>query len=195
MPEFTHVAPAEQPTTVPEIAGILFPAYHLDDGRVSLAGCAVEDRLVLQLVYECGSQTVEIYLNAEGKEVDGQPVAGEREPKLVAVQNPPDLLESQREQILAAGSRLATIACRRRPVRNWSYAVRSGASSLRASCDSRLRRLQSTCHFAAGRARFRPRHLSVLTRVHPRFGLRPPTTDGSSRRNGSKFVPRPATAS
>ncbi len=107
MPEFTHVAPAEQPTTVPEIAGILFPAYHLDDGRVSLAGCAVEDRLVLQLVYECGSQTVEIYLNAEGKEVDGQPVAGEREPKLVAVQNPPDLLESQREQILAAGSRLA----------------------------------------------------------------------------------------
>ena len=33
-----HVVPAEQPASVAEIAEILFPAYAVDNGRVSLAG-------------------------------------------------------------------------------------------------------------------------------------------------------------
>jgi len=103
----THVAPAEQPTSVAEIAGILFPAYTVDDGRVSLAGCALEERLVLQLVYEQGSQRLEVYLNSEGKEVDGQPIAQDREIKFVPLANPPDRLEADLERLLAAGSRLA----------------------------------------------------------------------------------------
>lgn len=102
-----HVAPADQPTSVPEIAEILFPAYTVDDGRVSLAGCALEDRLVLQLVYEHGSQRLEIHLNMEGKEVDGQPIAQDREIKFAELANPPDRLEADLERLLAAGSRLA----------------------------------------------------------------------------------------
>jgi hypothetical protein len=103
----THVAPAQQPSSVPEITEILFPAYTVDDGRVSLAGCALEDRLVLQLVYQLGGQTLEVYLNSQGKEVDGQPIAQDREMKLVPLANPPDQLEADLERLLAAGRRLA----------------------------------------------------------------------------------------
>ena len=106
-PSLIHVTPADQPTSVPEIAEILFPAYTVDGGRVSLAGCALEDRLVLQLVYEHGSQTIEVYLNSEGKEVDGQPIALDREMRFVELANPPDRLEADLERLLAAGSRLA----------------------------------------------------------------------------------------
>ena len=102
-----HAAPAEQPTSVAEIAEILYPAYTVDDGRVSLAGCALEDRLLLQLEYEYGGQTLKIYLNSEGKEVDGQPVAQEREVKLVPLPDPPDRLDADLERLVAAGSRLA----------------------------------------------------------------------------------------
>ena len=102
-----HVTPAEQPTSVPEIAEILFPAYTVTDGRVSLAGCALEDRLVLQLVYEYGGQTLEIYLNAEGKEVDGQPIAQDRQVKLVPLAKPPEGVQVDFERLLAVGLRLA----------------------------------------------------------------------------------------
>ena len=102
-----HVAPAEQPTSVAEIAEILFPAYTVDDGRVSLAGCALEDRLVLQLVYQHDGQTLEVYLNWQGKEVDGQPIVQDRQMKLLPLADPPDRLDADLERLLAAGSRLA----------------------------------------------------------------------------------------
>jgi hypothetical protein len=78
----------------------------MNDGRVSLAGCALEDRLVLQLVYEFGSQRLEVYLNSEGKEVDGQPFVHDREMKLVPLANPPNRLEADLERLLAGGSRI-----------------------------------------------------------------------------------------
>ncbi|MGO9114101.1 MAG: hypothetical protein ACLP9L_33210 [Thermoguttaceae bacterium] len=102
-----HVAPAEQPTSVPEIAEILFPAYTVDDGRVSFAGCALEDRLVLQLAYEHGNQRLEVYLNSEGKEVDGQPIAQDRQMKFVTLSSPPNQLDVDWERLLAAGTRIA----------------------------------------------------------------------------------------
>ncbi len=102
-----HLAPAEQPTSVPEIAEILFPAYTVDDGRVSLAGCALEDRLVLQLVYQHGGQTLEVYLNAEGREVDGQPFTQDRQMRFVPLSSPPDRLETDWERLSATGSRFA----------------------------------------------------------------------------------------
>ena len=104
-----HVAPEQQPASVPDIAAILFPAYSfaVEDGRVSLAGCALEDRPVLQLTYDHGGQTLAIYLNREGREIDGQPIAQDPQLKLVPLDNPPDRLESEREKLLAAGRRLA----------------------------------------------------------------------------------------
>ncbi len=108
-----HVAPAVQPKSVAEIADILFPAYRVEDGRVSLAGCALEDRLVLQLIYAWGNQRLEVYLNREGKEIDGQPIAqggssaqGE-ELKLVSLPGQPDDPQADWDRLLAAGSRIA----------------------------------------------------------------------------------------
>ena len=105
-PPLIHVAPALQPSSVPEIAAILFPAYTVDEGRVSLAGCALEDRAVVQLAYQYGGQRLEIYLNPQGEEVDGQPVALDRAMKFVPLAAPPDHFEADLERLLAAGSRL-----------------------------------------------------------------------------------------
>jgi hypothetical protein len=102
-----HVAPAEQPASVPEIAEVLFPAYAVDNGRVSLAGCALEDRLVLELVYAYGGQRLEVYLNSQGEEADGQPIAQDRGTKFVPLPNPPDRLERDVVRLLAAGLRFA----------------------------------------------------------------------------------------
>jgi len=108
-PSLIHVVPEKQPAAVTEIAEILFPAYAFagDAGRVSLAGCALEDRLVLQLVYAHDGQTLEVYLNSEGKEVDGQPIVHNQQVKLVPLDNPPDRLDAPWEKLLAAGDRLA----------------------------------------------------------------------------------------
>ena len=112
-PAILHVAPANQPTSVAEIAEILFPAYTVDDGRVSLAGCALEDRLVLELTYEHAGQTLEIYLNSDGKEVDvrpGHPVVGvgqDREMEFVSLPGPPERLSADMERLMAAGKRFA----------------------------------------------------------------------------------------
>jgi hypothetical protein len=102
-----HLMPADQPTSVGQIAEILFPAYTVDEGRVSLAGCALEDRLVLQLVFEQLGRSLEVYLNAEGKEVDGQPVAKDREIKFTQLDEPPSRMEADWERLLAVGRRLA----------------------------------------------------------------------------------------
>ncbi len=104
-----HAAPARQPASVPEIAEILFPAYNFADegGRVSLAGCALEDRLVLQLVYTHGGQPLEVYLNREGKEVDGQPIVHDQKLELMPLRGPPADAEFEAENLLATGGRLA----------------------------------------------------------------------------------------
>ena len=67
----------------------------------------MEDRLVVQLVYEHGGQTLEIFLNAEGHEVDGQPVAQDRKVKLLPLGKPPEGLEADWALLMAAGLRLA----------------------------------------------------------------------------------------
>jgi hypothetical protein len=102
-----HLAPDKQPASVAEIAEILFPAYTVVDGRVSLAGCALEDRLVLEFIYEHNGQKLEIYLSSEGKETDGQPIAKQRDLKLVAVACPSERIESGWERLLAIGNRVA----------------------------------------------------------------------------------------
>ena len=104
-----NVAPARQPDSVAAIAEILYPAYSFVDctGRVSLAGSRVEDRLVLQLVYNYAGQTVEIYLNSEGKEIDGEPIVHDRQIKLVPLPRPPEHAELDEDRLLAAGRQRA----------------------------------------------------------------------------------------
>ena len=110
----------------------------------------------MQLVYEHGGQTLEIYLNAEGKEVDGQPVAQDRQMKFVPLAGPPERMEADWERLLTAGLRLARdrlpagagvelVACRA----IWCKYVEG---KLRFTIGA----ASSICPFPVGRARSRP---------------------------------------
>ena len=188
-----HVAPAEQPTSVAEIAEILFPAYTVDDGRVSLAGCALEDRLVLQLVYEHGGQRLEIYLNAEGKEVDGQPDRP----------GSGDEVRSAGRSARPPGGRFGAAAGGGQPPCRRAIARRGqrGSGQLPGNL-VQVRRGQVAVHDRRGLGGFavfrldanarRRRRLSVLTRGRQPSILPPPTTGGSPRPSGSRPAPRPA---
>lgn len=103
----THAVPANQPVSVQQIADILFPAYAVVGGRVSLAGCALEDRLLVQLRFRHQQQTMEIYLQADGKEVGGEPIMGPRSVELSEVSEPPASLGPEIERLIASGTRLA----------------------------------------------------------------------------------------
>jgi hypothetical protein len=65
-----HALPVGQPQAVPQIAARLFPAYTVDDGRLHLAGCVLEDRLVARIEGSLGDQSIELYVDAEGRDVD-----------------------------------------------------------------------------------------------------------------------------
>jgi hypothetical protein len=101
-----HAAPADQPQSVPSIAEILFPAYTVEGGRASLAGCSQEDRPLVRLRFRHAERSLEIYLDAEGREVDGEPVAGEEVP-LTPLAGPPVAGPPDFERLLATGMRLA----------------------------------------------------------------------------------------
>jgi hypothetical protein len=65
-----NLAPADQPTTIREIAERLFPAYTIDGGTAHLAGCTLEDRLFLRVRTHHAGKSVEFYLDDGGKELD-----------------------------------------------------------------------------------------------------------------------------
>ena len=68
--DLKHAAPADQPTHVRQVASRLFPAYTIDEGRVHLAGCTLEDRPFLRFLFRVGTESVETYLSEAGSEVD-----------------------------------------------------------------------------------------------------------------------------
>jgi hypothetical protein len=66
----THAVPIGQPQGVAQIAERLFPAYVLDGGRLHLAGCTLEDRLVVRLRGCRAAQPLEMLVDAEGRDLD-----------------------------------------------------------------------------------------------------------------------------
>ena len=76
-------------------------------GRVSLAGCALEDRLLVRLRFRHQEQTMEIYLQADGREVDGDPIVGPPPVELSETVEPPAALGPEIERLIATGVRLA----------------------------------------------------------------------------------------
>jgi hypothetical protein len=103
----THAAPADEPQGVEQIAARLLPAYTVDGGAATLAGCTLEERLLLRLRFGHAGQELEIYLSAEGKEVDGAPIAGPGRVELTGLAEPPGRLGPEVERLLATGARLA----------------------------------------------------------------------------------------
>lgn len=67
---YPQLAPAEQPTSVHEIAERLFPAYSVHEGSVRLAGCSLEDRFFVRVGFECADMVREAYFDAQGNAVD-----------------------------------------------------------------------------------------------------------------------------
>jgi hypothetical protein len=65
-----HVLPPGPLPTVARIAERLFPAYTLDGGRVHLAGCTLDDRLLVRVHASLASQPCEFLVDREGRDVD-----------------------------------------------------------------------------------------------------------------------------
>ena len=53
-----------------QIAQRLLPAYKVDGGRVHLAGCTLEDRLLARLTYCVDGQPLDRYVDADGQPLD-----------------------------------------------------------------------------------------------------------------------------
>lgn len=104
-----HLAPARQPTTVREIAERLFPAYTIDGGSVHLAGCILEDRLFVRIATQHRGESVEFYLDGDGKAADPATVEVLGMDNTVELPQPPepsDLAQAAIDPLVAEGRRM-----------------------------------------------------------------------------------------
>lgn len=98
-----QAAPAQQPRSVARIAERLFPAYELDGGRAHLAGCTLEDRLIVRLRGGLDDQPVEFFLDGEGRDVDQALVRQLRLDEVVLIERAPPLASVQLKRFLVEG--------------------------------------------------------------------------------------------
>ncbi|MCA9101260.1 MAG: hypothetical protein KDA63_08930 [Planctomycetales bacterium] len=78
----THAVPWAQPASVHEIAKDLFAAYQVDGGTMHLAGCTLEDRVILGLTYryrvnktQPNERDVAVFIAPDGALIDDATVA------------------------------------------------------------------------------------------------------------------------
>jgi hypothetical protein len=102
-----HLAPTDQPGSVHQIAERLFPAYTVDDGKVQLAGCTLEDRLFVRLEFRHGRQSGTMYLDAAGVEVAGELVEALGMNEVAELERPPQPPGPELEQAVEAVVRAA----------------------------------------------------------------------------------------
>ena len=86
----THLAPADQPTSVHQIAERLLPAYTIDGGNVRLAGCSLENQLFVRFGFRQDANPVELYLDAAGHEIDPRLVDTLGMARTVELTGPPE---------------------------------------------------------------------------------------------------------
>jgi hypothetical protein len=109
-----HAAPADQPASVHEISSRLFPAYTLDGGTARLAGCALEDRLVLRFTWrlrleglEPRDELLDVFLADDGKELSTQQRKDLGLEQLVSIERPPRAEPGRLEWLVEAGEQAA----------------------------------------------------------------------------------------
>jgi hypothetical protein len=109
-----HAAPADQPVSVHEISGRLFAAYTLDGGAARLAGCTIEDRLLLRFTYrlrleglEPRDELVDLCLADDGALVPAEQQRDLGMDSVVPIELPPRLSASQLEWLVEAGQQAA----------------------------------------------------------------------------------------
>lgn len=102
-----HVAPAEQPSSVHQIAERLFPAYAVDEGKVQLAGCTLEDRLFVRLEFRRGRQSGVVYLDETGEEVAAELVEALGMSEVAELPRPPQPVTPEVERAIETAVRAA----------------------------------------------------------------------------------------
>lgn len=102
-----HLAPASQPNSVHQLAERLFAAYTVDQGRVHLAGCVLEDCLFLRLSVQCGDDHREMFLDDQGQEVAGERIAALGMRQVVRLKQPPKDATSEIRRLTELGTHLA----------------------------------------------------------------------------------------
>lgn len=108
--QIVHVAPVDQPHSVHEIAKRLFAAYTIDEGSVHLAGCTLEDRLFARCDLRSGGKKLELYLDAEGRQVSRELVDTLGMDEVAELERPPQPFAPQIERLTEVAARLATAA-------------------------------------------------------------------------------------
>lgn len=98
-----QAVPPGRPQTVVRIADRLFPAYTLDGGRVHLAGCVLEDRLIVRLRGCLESRPLELFVDGEGRDLSPALVDTLGIQSAVPVEKAPPLAARQVDQFLAHG--------------------------------------------------------------------------------------------
>ncbi len=109
--QLTHLAPADQPHSVHQIADRLFPAYTVDNGCVHLAGCTLEDRLFIRLEFRHAGQPLQVYVDADAAPVPSELVEALGMTELCELPRPPGPFEPDVERLIRAASRLAAQQC------------------------------------------------------------------------------------
>lgn len=105
-----HAAPADQPASVHEISGRLFSAYQLDGGTARLAGCSLDDHLVLRFTYrlrleglEPRDELIDVFLADDGTELSPQRQQELGVNQILPMERTPRVSESQLEWLVEAG--------------------------------------------------------------------------------------------
>ena len=104
--QMSHVAPADQPDSVHQIAERLFPAYTVDGGSVRLAGCTLEDRLFLRFQFGHGAESTEIFVDADRQQVDRETAAAMGMLQTRELDKPPRPFAGKIEPLTQFGERL-----------------------------------------------------------------------------------------
>jgi hypothetical protein len=105
-----HASPADQPGSVPEITSRLFPAYQVDGGQMRLAGCLLEDRLVLRLTFrlrleglEPRDELFDVLLGNDGQPLASDAVAHLGLDAVTPVSRTPRIVESELQWLMETG--------------------------------------------------------------------------------------------
>jgi len=107
----SHLAPAEQPTSVRELTERLFPAYTIDGGSIHLAGCRLEDRLFLE-IDDVGLGSAEpLFIDASGRAIESTLARELGMDRTVPWSPPPEMPPAQLLQLIDSSTAAAREHC------------------------------------------------------------------------------------
>lgn len=103
----THAAPADQPTSVREIADRLFPAYTVDGGSMHLAGCWLQDCVFVRAEFCLGDRHAEIHVDQQGRSVESELIEGLGMRETIRLARPPESRTPDLSKAFDSAARLA----------------------------------------------------------------------------------------